>query len=364
MPLPGLEIHNPMGADGTVEDWDAATKLWEYAIRSRLITPKERDPIRNGLNDAEEGQEMDVDGAENQEIFLEENPLLMTEPAWNSAKNREKAIEIAIEEWGTPAFWIARTGVLAAFATGKPSALVIDVGARSTSITPVHDGLILKKGSMRTSLAGDFINNQLRLQFAQTKPPIQLNPHYTVISKQPVEAGQPALATYRSFAPDKAPHSSFLRLQEDRILHEFKESVVEVWSKGSKLSATTNGIPNEDLARQEPARPFEFPDGYNQVFGVEQFRAAEGLFDVRAALTSDDSPAPTAEMALPAAIQKSLNSVDIDLRPHLLSNVVLTGASSLVRGFSERLNNELARKIYTHTYIYLSKGFFGFSFLD
>jgi actin-related protein 4 len=39
----------------------------------------------------------------------------MTEPAWNPAKAREKTIEIAMEKWGTPAFYLARNGVLASY---------------------------------------------------------------------------------------------------------------------------------------------------------------------------------------------------------------------------------------------------------
>jgi actin-related protein len=38
------------------------------------------------------------------------------------------------------------------FAGGKASALVVDVGASNISITPVHDGLILKKGSHLLSI--------------------------------------------------------------------------------------------------------------------------------------------------------------------------------------------------------------------
>lgn len=340
-----------MSEDGTVEDWDAAQKLWEFTIKSRLIAPSQRDPMRNGLNETpkeedgekQEGQAMDIDGVDESEVFLAENPLLMTEPAWNSVKNREKSIEIAMESWGAPAFWIQRSGVLAAFASGKPSALVVDVGARSTSITPVHDGMILRKGALHSPLAGDFISSQLRLQFASNKPaPITFTPSYLVAHKVPVEAGQPALASYRSFSPESAaPHPSFRRLQEEKVLHEFKESVVEVWNKGGLFNSSSAGMSNEERATGEIARPFEFPDGFNQVFTSDAFKAAEGLFDPRSAFTDDTNPAPDAKRALPAMIQQSLNAVDIDTRPYLMANVVVVGGGSLVRGFTDRLNQEL-----------------------
>lgn len=113
-PLPGLEIRNPMSMDGTVEDWDVATKLWEYAITSRLTSAKPGDPISNGLNDKSSDIDVKMDGMEDEEKPLVEHPLLMTETGWNSGKNREKGIEIAMENWGCPAYWLARNGVLAA----------------------------------------------------------------------------------------------------------------------------------------------------------------------------------------------------------------------------------------------------------
>ena len=119
-PLPDISIHNPMAKDGTVEDWDVATQLWEYAIVSRLTNPKPQNPMSNGLNNtlkeepSSDAMDLDMKDAEDAEKPLEENPLLMTETGWNTAKGREKSIEIAMESWGTPAFWLARNGVLAA----------------------------------------------------------------------------------------------------------------------------------------------------------------------------------------------------------------------------------------------------------
>ena len=42
---------------------------------------------------------------------------------------------------------------------------------------------------------------------------------------------------------------------------------------------------NEEIAKNQPGRPFEMPDGWNQVFGVERYKAVEGLFDAKAAYT-------------------------------------------------------------------------------
>lgn len=117
-----MEIRSPYDSDGIVENWDAASRLWEYSITSRLTGARPTPAAKNGLNDdTEDGDkpadgdgDVAMEGIEEQEKPMSEHPLLMSEPAWNSAKNRAKCIEIALEDWGAPAFWLGKTGVLAA----------------------------------------------------------------------------------------------------------------------------------------------------------------------------------------------------------------------------------------------------------
>jgi actin-related protein 4 len=154
-----------------------------------------------------------------------------------------------------------------------------------------------------------------------------------VKSKTPVDAGQPAQATYKTF--ETPPTDSFRLNEEERILTSFKESVVEVWPGPGRFST------NEELAKSMPGRPFEMPDGWNQVFGIERFRAAEGLFDHSAALASETMPAPKPEQTIPRLVQAAVQQVDADQRPLLLSNIVVTGGSTLLYKFNERLNYEI-----------------------
>lgn len=43
-------------------------------------------------------------------------------------------------------------------------------------------------------------------------------------------------------------------------------------------------------------------------------------------------------------VYNSINNCDIDLRPLLFNNVVVTGGNTLFKGFNERLNHELPLK--------------------
>lgn len=121
-PTPGMDIKNPFNSESVVEDWDVASKLFEYTITSRLTGVRQTPPSKNGLNndpkeDGENGngdEDVAMEGTEELEKPMAEHPLLMTEPAWNPAKARAKAMEIAIEDWGVPAFYLAKTGMLAA----------------------------------------------------------------------------------------------------------------------------------------------------------------------------------------------------------------------------------------------------------
>ena len=113
-PLPHLSINNFMSREGIVDDWDTAADVWEYAITSKLTSTKQRRLAANGLNDID-NEDVRMESVEDKEQPLGENALLMTEPGWNPAKNREKALEISMESWGVPAFFLARNGVLAAY---------------------------------------------------------------------------------------------------------------------------------------------------------------------------------------------------------------------------------------------------------
>ena len=178
--------------------------------------------------------------------------------------------------------------------------------------------------------------------FSTLQPPAPLIPHYMVKSKQQVDAGAPSNATFVQFA--KPPTESFRRLEEERVLTSFKESVVQAWQGPGRLESPTGqstGYSNMDAAKSLPPKPFEMPDGWNQIFGVERFKVAEGFFDHRAAYTDAEHPQPKGEETIISIANKSLMACDVDTRAHLLNNVILTGAGSLIEKLPERLQSDL-----------------------
>ena len=198
--------------------------------------------------------------------------------------------------------------------------------------------MVLRKGMTRSPLAGNFVSSQCRRLFASAQPPLILTPHYMITSKIAVEPNQPAQATVKTWAPGREPTSSFRAFQEERVVHEFKETVVHAWPGPTKLSSTGS----EELSARMQSRLFEFPDGYNQLFGSERPKPVEGLFDAKSIIPDPDgSTAPPPGQTIPELIRHAIAGVDVDIRPQLLSHVIVVGGGSLVQGLTERLNSEL-----------------------
>ncbi|ODV91556.1 hypothetical protein CANCADRAFT_147306 [Tortispora caseinolytica NRRL Y-17796] len=296
VPRSGAEVANPM-ADGFVSDWDGAVKIWDYAVTKKLG------------------------------VSFSDHPLLMTEPAWTSTADRKKAVEIAFEELQVPAFYLARSSVCACFAAGKATALVLDVGHKQMSATPVYDGLILKKSSFHNGLGGDFLSKQIAAKLAAQD--ITVTP-YCLVSRKAVQLDpfQAADSAVVKSAADLGLTESFLNLEKERVIHEFKESVCQVME-----------VPyNEGGAETRPPRPFEFPDGYNINVTTDRFTTSEALFNPKG-YSAIDVPKDTVGAA--KMVYDSIMSCDVDARANLAYNIVITGGTSLVQGFTERVQQEL-----------------------
>ncbi|KAJ7904317.1 actin-related protein Arp4p [Mycena olivaceomarginata] len=252
----GMEVSNPL-VDGLVHDFEPASALMRHAVV---------DIMRCNPSD---------------------HPILVTEPAWNTPANRERMAEIMFEEFQVPAFYIANTGVLNAFAAGKGSALVIDVGQTMASVTPIVDGFVLRKGLVYSPL------------------PKLVHAH---ASSYPCQS-QPATTRSRLGAPPR------FTLREDR------------------LKATTDSWRNWYEAR-------EVEEWIQSVAGVLE----QGWNDqVAASRPAETASNPNLPKTIPALITESLRACDPELRQVLVGNVVLTGGGSLFAGFGDRLSSELAR---------------------
>lgn len=68
---------------------------------------------------------------------------------WNVRAKREKLTEIMFEKYNVPAFYLVKNAVLAAFANGRSTGIVVDSGSTHTSAVPVYDGYVLSQGNLK-----------------------------------------------------------------------------------------------------------------------------------------------------------------------------------------------------------------------
>jgi len=297
----GMQIANPV-QNGIITNFDPIPPLIEHALRDVMHC----DPS--------------------------EHPILVTEPAWNTSANRERMAEIMFEEFNVPAFYISNTSVLNAFAAGKGSAYVIDIGSSDASVTPVIDGFVLRRGLAHSALPQLVQAHARHLLTTQTsrRPGIELWPQQLISSRQPVDPGLPPKFELRQ---DRIAGTTdtWKAWAEAREVEEWVQSVAGVLDQGW----------NEQAASARGTRHYEFPTGYNNYFSAaERYSVGEQLFTHSPQLVASN---PNLPKTIPALISGSLSACDPEIRQVLMGNVVLTGGGSLFAGFVDRLQNELSR---------------------
>lgn len=82
----------------------------------------------------------------NEDFYLptEGLPLCFIESGFNSNENKASICEVLFENNCIPAIFIAKSPVTSSFALGKPTSLVVDIGAEFCVVSPIVDGFVLK----------------------------------------------------------------------------------------------------------------------------------------------------------------------------------------------------------------------------
>ncbi|KAJ1913054.1 NuA4 histone acetyltransferase subunit [Mycoemilia scoparia] len=331
---PNMEVKGPL-KDGLIDDWDAYENIWNYAFNDYLRADTET------------------------------HPILTTEAAWNIPALREKLTELAFEKFKVPAFLsVTRQSYQRRFAAGKHTSLIIDSGSQCSSVVPVYEGFALKQAIAKQTdnFGGDLVTGQILKQ-------LERNYHYKprglfeIAGKSPVESMKTPNVQLCSNVDQSCITDSFRKETWNNIVQEYKESVC---SASTIHFGLFNGGP--ELAN-EPQKPFEFPDGFNLSVGIERFRTPEVMFrpnellekyggdtgssdnnivgkknvngEQQSSSQEQNSKDKQKLLGIHELTVASLSRTDIDLRPHLLGNVVLSGGNTAFPLFSERISAEL-----------------------
>ncbi|KCV73199.1 hypothetical protein H696_00742 [Fonticula alba] len=362
------ELIQPIRA-GAVTNWDDAEAIWSQAF--------------NQLG-AVKG----------------EDPLFMIEPSFAPPSFRNTLAEHMFETYSLPAFYVARDAVCAAFASHRATALVVDIGATKTTVTPVLDGIALRKAIAWQPLGGDLLDalalhavakrevafgvapgeDQAAASAATTGSPQRrtlrpgpnhtITPGYLVLDKRPTNAGQPAQFKTRSF-PNT--HPSFHSFHQLRVAADWRQSITAVPpsplpsfsdTSAAGCAARAQAHTSLSVSAHGSQRLYEFPCGFNDLYGgLERAVCGEVLFNPRdilqayglpisyptAGLPPSVSHTPGAEssnyLGLPELIERCLANVDVDNRAALASHIALAGGCSAIDGLASRLSAELGQRL-------------------
>eukprot|EP00834_Sanchytrium_tribonematis_P000258 NODE_5_length_72347_cov_1.339331.p26 type:complete len:321 gc:universal NODE_5_length_72347_cov_1.339331:25340-24378(-) len=239
-------------------------------------------------------------------LDINEHSLMIPDTPGNDA--RGDLMETLFEH--VPALYFCCRPVLNAFHASKTNALVVDVGHSHTSVCAVHEGYHIKNSLQTSTVAGKSLTEYI---FQSLKKEYHYEPYPSVLlqEKPIVESGKLPDPKHRS--PLKID-SKLLRHLQDLSIHVFKEHVL-----------TGNAyMPGQQVT----GRPFEFPDGFNKLFTKEPY-----VTDIIFNPSSVYPNTPT----LIKMIQASYDSCDNECKNLLPQNIVLTGGTSSIPGFTERL---------------------------
>lgn len=232
-----VDISTPFSEDGVIENWDMFEALLSHTLTNEL------------------------------RIDSRENALLLADPNHNARKLREHIAELLFEKFETPAVFLARSAVLAAYANGRTTGIVLDVGYSGTSAVPVEDGSIVKGKYIRTTVGGRTMNAHLSA-ILQTGD-IPLRPLWsfkrTITGSDGIDDDTVMRQSTLNELNFPYTTESFTEFARMKLLEEVKAGICIV-----------NENPTIDFTSLPVlTRSFELPDGNSIELGAERFAVAE-----------------------------------------------------------------------------------------
>ena len=229
--------------------------------------------------------------------LLKVNPqdksVLLSESCRNfvDRSSREKMTQYMFEKFKVGRFYVIDQALLAIYASGRVNGIALDCGYGLTQIVPVRDGYVEREGVITSDLAG----NDITLQLAD------------MLSKK----------GSLSFSPSV-----------------IKDDVDEI--KKAACYVAQNYDKEFTQLYKAADSSFDLPNGQflkNVKLGSERIKCTESLF--KPYLAGVDSN------GIHEKIYHSVSKCPADCQKTLYSNIVLSGGTTLLPGFADRLNKEM-----------------------
>lgn len=248
---------------GVVTNWDDMEKVWHYAFYNEL------------------------------RVNPEEHPVMLTEAPMNPKVNRERMMTIMFESFNVPAIYVSIQAILALYAAGRTTGVVMDSGDGVTHMVPIYEGYSLPHAIQRLDIAGRDLTDYM--------------------GKILMERGY-----------------NFISSGEREIVRDIKEQLCYV-------ALDFDEEMKKSKASGEIERNYQLPDKTQITIGDERFRCPEVLFNP--CLIGKESK------GVDQFLYDTVMHCDIDLRKDLFSNIVMSGGTTMYQGLSERITKELTRLV-------------------
>lgn len=234
----------------------------------------------------------------------EEHPFVLTEPPLNPPENREMTAEIMFETFNVPALNISVQAVLALYGQWVEGAdrpnltgCVVDSGDGSTQIIPIAHGMVIGSCIREIPLGGrqvtEFVADMLKDRSEPVPPECRLDAARTIKEKHAYIC-KDLMQEYLKF--DQEPDKKFKQISGKR------PKTGENWTID---------------------------------VGYERFLAPELFFQPE--IFSEQVSTP-----LPVMIDSCIQGCPIDCRRQLYGNIVLSGGSTCLPRFLERLQRDVS----------------------
>jgi len=218
--------------------------------------------------------------------------LILTEAPLNPKTNRERMISIAFESFNVPAITVETKGVLALYSSGRTTGIVAHCGECASHTTPIYEGHLLPHAILRTDVSGRSVTENL----------VQL-------------------LVKRGFSFISAAHCDNVCMIKEKICMVQEDA--NVAPEFADVSCSC-----------------DLPDAHMITLGKERFDCTEVLFSPSATGRHDEG--------FHSMVFQTLMKCPIDVRKDMYSNIVLSGGTTLLPGFHERLHNELSALLPPH----------------
>lgn len=229
-------------------------------------------------------------------VVPEEISILITESPLNKKENRAKLAETLFETFNVEKLHIANSAMLGLYSYGKTNGIVLDSGYSLTTCVPVYEGYPLPHASLKLNLGGVDLSDALLSMIYHN-----INPSFKGIKG-------------RLLADDIKEKLGYIALNSEEEEKFYYENV-----DGEKL--------------------YTLPDNIKIRLGRELFMHSEVLFK-----PENDN------FSVPKLIIDSLSKCDSDIINDLKENICLIGGTTLFKGFTERLKNELVHSLNSNSF--------------